>query len=82
MQYRVVLQHCLGPLITSSGVSESAVLTCSAAYLGNNLVDGAVTFAWHTFRHSYATQLKSKGEDVKVVQESLRHANNRITLDT
>jgi len=40
------------------------------------------TIGWHTFRHSYATQLKANGEDVKVVQESLRHANSRITLDT
>ena len=37
---------------------------------------------WHTFRHSYASLLKANGEDVKVVQESLRHANSRITLDT
>jgi integrase len=37
---------------------------------------------WHTFRHSYATVLKGNGEDIKVVQESLRHANSRITLDT
>jgi integrase len=37
---------------------------------------------WHTFRHSFATLLKANGEDVKVVQESLRHANSRITLDT
>jgi len=36
---------------------------------------------WHTFRHSLATLLKANGEDVKVVQESLRHANSRITLD-
>lgn len=28
---------------------------------------------WHTFRHSYATLLKANGEDVKTVQESLRH---------
>jgi site-specific recombinase XerD len=37
---------------------------------------------WHTFRHSYATHLKANGEDIKVVQESLRHANSRITLDS
>lgn len=37
---------------------------------------------WHTFRHSYATHLKANGEDVKVVQESLRHASSRVTLDT
>jgi integrase len=37
---------------------------------------------WHTFRHTYGTLLKANGEDVKVVQESLRHANSRITLDT
>ena len=37
---------------------------------------------WHTFRHSYATHLKANGEDIKVVQEALRHANSRITLDT
>jgi integrase len=32
-------------------------------------------FGWHTFRHTYATLLKGNGEDVKVVQELMRHAN-------
>ncbi len=36
---------------------------------------------WHTFRHSFGTLLKASGEDVKTVQELLRHANSRITLD-
>jgi integrase len=36
---------------------------------------------WHTFRHTYATLLKSSGADVKVVQDSLRHANARITME-
>jgi hypothetical protein len=36
---------------------------------------------WHTFLHSFGTLLKANGEDVKTVQELLRHANSRITLD-
>lgn len=38
--------------------------------------------AWHTFRHTYTTLLHANGEDVKVVQELLRHASAKITLDT
>lgn len=37
---------------------------------------------WHTFRHTFSTLLKGNGEDVKVVQELLRHATSRMTLDT
>jgi integrase len=36
---------------------------------------------WHTFRHTFGTLLRANGEDVKTVQELLRHANSRITLD-
>jgi site-specific recombinase XerD len=36
---------------------------------------------WHTFRHSFGTLLEANGEDVKTVQELLRYANSRITLD-
>jgi hypothetical protein len=31
--------------------------------------------------HSFATLLKANGEDVNVVQESLRHVNSRISLN-
>jgi len=34
---------------------------------------------WHTFRHSFGTLLKANREDVKTVQEFLRHANSRTT---
>lgn len=37
---------------------------------------------WHTFRHTYSTLLRANGEDVKVVQELLRHANSKTTMDT
>lgn len=35
---------------------------------------------WHTFRHTFSTWLKANGEDVKTVQELLRHANPHTTL--
>jgi integrase len=37
--------------------------------------------AFHTFRHIYTTLLTQNNEDVKVVQELLRHPNSRIALD-
>ena len=33
---------------------------------------------WHTFRHTYSTMLIANGENVKVVQELMRHSNSRI----
>jgi integrase len=36
---------------------------------------------WHTWRRSLATLLATKKENVKVVQELLRHANSKITLE-
>lgn len=37
--------------------------------------------SWHTFRRTYATLLHANGEDVKVVQELLRHSSSRVTMD-
>lgn len=34
-----------------------------------------------SFRRTFATLLKGTGEDVKTVQELVRHANRRLTLD-
>jgi integrase len=36
---------------------------------------------WHTFRHTYSTMLIDNGENVKVTQELMRHANSKTTLD-
>jgi|ERR1017187_573532 integrase len=36
---------------------------------------------WHTFRHSLATLLGHEHQEVKVVQELLRHSSSRITQD-
>jgi integrase len=37
---------------------------------------------WHTSRHTYSTLLRANGGDVKVVQELLRYANSKTTMDT
>jgi integrase len=39
------------------------------------------TIGWHTLRHSLATSLHRNGEEIKVVQELLRHSSSKITLD-
>jgi integrase len=46
-------------------------------------VEAGITkhIGWHTFRHTFSTMLKAGGADIKVMQELLRHANSRITLD-
>jgi integrase len=33
---------------------------------------------WHTFRHTYSTLLVSNGENVKVIQELMRHASKSV----
>jgi integrase len=42
---------------------------------------GIEGIGWHTFRRTYATCLKANGEDVKTVQELLRHANSLVTMN-
>jgi len=37
---------------------------------------------WHTFRHTYSSLLRATRADIKVMQELLRHASSRVTLDT
>lgn len=36
---------------------------------------------WHTFRHTYSTMLAEHGDDVKVVQELMRHAKLSTTME-
>lgn len=36
---------------------------------------------WHTFRHTYSTLLQANENDVKVVQELMRHANVTTTMN-
>ena len=36
---------------------------------------------WHTFRHTYSSLLSEYGNDVKVVQELMRHAKISTTME-
>jgi integrase len=36
---------------------------------------------WHTLRHSFGTLMKANGEDAKTIQELLRYANFKVTMD-
>lgn len=36
---------------------------------------------WHTFRRTFSTLLKANGEDIKTMQELLRHATVKMTLE-
>ena len=42
----------------------------------------AQRIGWHTFRHTYSSLLRANRTDIKVMQELLRHASSRVTLDT
>lgn len=42
----------------------------------------AAPVGWHTLRHSFGTLMKANGEDLKTIQELLRHATFKVTADT
>jgi len=42
---------------------------------------GIGNIGWHTFRHTYSNLLHANREDPKVVQELLRHASIKVTMD-
>jgi len=42
---------------------------------------GLGLIGWHTFRRTFSTLLRSNGEDIKVQQELMRHADIRTTMN-
>ena len=88
------LQLAAGKPISATrglGLCKSA-LEWKIAVLARRILSGAYPassqetresrdIGWHTFRRTYATCLKANGEDVKTVQELLRHANSLVTMN-
>ena len=46
-----------------------------------NCAGATNVLGWHRFRRTFATLLKGGGEDVKTVQELMRHANSNLTME-
>lgn len=42
---------------------------------------GLPTIGWHSFRRWFSTMLRANGEDIKVQQELMRHADIRTTMN-
>jgi len=42
---------------------------------------GLGLIGWHTFRRTFSTLLRANGEDIKVQQELMRHADIRTTMN-
>jgi integrase len=68
--------------------SRQGVLPYSPNFLMSKIVRPAALRAnlikritWHTFRHTFSTMLITNGEDIKVVQELMRHGTARITVE-
>lgn len=68
-------KHSKRPLWSSSSMSRHIRPAAQRAGITKHV-------RWHVFSHSIATLPKGNGEDVKTVQESLRHADSKISLDT
>jgi integrase len=63
---------------------QTAVLGCSIyrAHIKRAAEGtGLAADRWHN-RHTFGTILNANGENPKVIQELLRHANLRVTMDT
>lgn len=67
---------------------EKGKLPFSPNYVLTKIIRAAATRAaiakrvtWHTFRHTFSTLLIANGEDIKVVQELMRHGSARITVE-
>lgn len=68
--------------------AQKGTLPFSPNYLLQKIIRPAASRAkitkritWHTFRHTFSTLLIANGEDIKVVQELMRHGTARITVE-
>lgn len=81
---RVYGSHRLGLGLATEEGSAAALASYGNAVLhptGSKTGRHNQNDGWHTFRHTFSTLIKSLGVDAKVVQELLRHASFKTTMD-
>src|SRR5499427_10945241 len=64
-----------GPIFGESAMNKDSEASFAARQV--NTHEG-----WHTLRHTFGTLMKANGEDIKTIQELLRHSNYQVTADT
>jgi Phage integrase family len=69
------------PPTSGGGRKRLGTRNPTGRYSPANTRRGISLLARHTFRHSYSSLLVANGDNVKVVQELMRHASSRFTLD-
>ena len=72
--------------ILASPHSNGQLPYCPGAFYRAHILPAAKTLGiegvgLHTFQRTYVTLLMANGEDVKTVQELLRHANSLVTMN-
>jgi integrase len=68
------------PFVSAEPYSPDSILTRSFRPAAKR-AKIAKHIGWHTFRRTFSTLLKANGEDIKTVQELLRHATVKMTLE-
>jgi integrase len=85
--YPVVLNQAMPTTYAANGLPilfgdpSSAMLLKETEFSVLKLQERYMDTLEYGFRHAYGSLLKANGEDVKVVQDSLRHASSQITMD-
>ncbi len=60
----------------------SVVYFGSTSHRGREAAEIPGGRSWHTLCHTFSTLMKANGEDMKTIQELVRHANYKVTADT
>ena len=70
------------PRKVSSRIGQSLSIAFTSSERAADKIGLRKRIGWHTFRHTFGTILNANGENPKVIQELMRHANLKVTMDT